>query len=268
MSHLLRAHAPISEGGWELIDEEARERLTPGMASRRLVDFSGPHGWEFSSVPLGRVDPVDVALAGVTAARRRALPVVEFNVPFTVSRAELLDGDRGAADVDFDDLDRAARQFIEAENTVVFHGSDAVGIDGIVPACPHDPIARPEEANGYPGAVARAVDLLKRNGIEGGYGLALEPRGMDARRRDRRARRLPALRPPQEPPRRPDRLDARAQRRGRARAARRRLRLPLRPGRLRRLHVPRRRAGHALPRGILHLPEPHPGSRRLDRLTA
>ena len=55
----------------------------------------------------------------------------------------------------------------------MFHGSDAVGIDGIVPACPHDPIARPEEANGYPGAVARAVDLLKRNGIEGGYGLAL-----------------------------------------------------------------------------------------------
>ena len=136
MSHLLRSHAPISEGGWALIDEEARERLTPGMASRRLVDFSGPHGWEFSSVPLGRVDPVDVALTGVTAARRRALPVVEFNVPFTVSRAELLDGDRGAGDVDFDDLDRAARQFIEAENTVVFHGSAAVGIDGIVPPAP------------------------------------------------------------------------------------------------------------------------------------
>ena len=49
MSHLLRAHAPISERGWELIDEEARERLTPGMASRRLVDFAGPHGWEYSA---------------------------------------------------------------------------------------------------------------------------------------------------------------------------------------------------------------------------
>ena len=45
MNHLLRSHAPISERGWELIDEEARDRLTPGMASRRLVDFSGPHGW-------------------------------------------------------------------------------------------------------------------------------------------------------------------------------------------------------------------------------
>src|SRR6185436_10820359 len=132
MNHLLRSHAPISDRGWELISDEAKERLTPGMASRRLVDFSGPHGWELASVTLGRVEPIDVELAGVTASRRRVQPVIEFNVPFTVSRAELLDGDRGADDVDFDDLDRAARQFIEAENTVVFHGSDAVGIDGIV----------------------------------------------------------------------------------------------------------------------------------------
>lgn len=173
MSHLLRAQAPISDRGWELIDEEARERLTPGMASRRLVDFSGPHGWEFSSVALGRVEPADVSLAGVTALRRRVQAVVEFKIPFTVSRAELLDGDRGAGDVDFEDLDRAARQFIEAENAAVFHGSAAAGIEGIVPACPHDPIGLPDEASAYPGAVAAAVDTLKRNGVEGGYGLAL-----------------------------------------------------------------------------------------------
>jgi len=37
----------------------------------------------------------------------------------------------------------------------------------------HVPIARPGEASGYPGAVASAVDLLKRNGLEGPYGLAL-----------------------------------------------------------------------------------------------
>jgi uncharacterized linocin/CFP29 family protein len=173
MNHLLRSHAPISERGWELIDEEARDRLTPGMASRRLVDFAGPHGWEFSSVTLGRVDRAEVALDGVTAVRRRIQPVVEFKVPFSLSRAELLDGDRGADDVDFADLDRAARKFVEAENAAVFHGSSGAGIEGIVPPCPHDPIARPGEASGYPGAVASAVDLLKRNGLEGPYGLAL-----------------------------------------------------------------------------------------------
>ena len=46
MSHLLREHAPISEEGWKRIDDEARERLTPALAARRLVDFAGPFGWE------------------------------------------------------------------------------------------------------------------------------------------------------------------------------------------------------------------------------
>ena len=44
MSHLLREHAPISQAGWDLIDEEARERLTPALAARKLVDFAGPQG--------------------------------------------------------------------------------------------------------------------------------------------------------------------------------------------------------------------------------
>ncbi len=42
MSHLLREHAPITEANWSLIDDEARERLTPALAARKLVDFSGP----------------------------------------------------------------------------------------------------------------------------------------------------------------------------------------------------------------------------------
>ena len=44
MNHLLRGHAPISDAGWSMLDEEARERLTPALAARKLVDFSGPHG--------------------------------------------------------------------------------------------------------------------------------------------------------------------------------------------------------------------------------
>ena len=56
MSHLLREHAPITEAGWALIDDEARERLTPALAARSLIDFSGPHGWQHSATNLGRID--------------------------------------------------------------------------------------------------------------------------------------------------------------------------------------------------------------------
>jgi uncharacterized linocin/CFP29 family protein len=44
MNHLLRSHAPISDAGWNVLDEEAHERLTPALAARKLVDFRGPHG--------------------------------------------------------------------------------------------------------------------------------------------------------------------------------------------------------------------------------
>jgi uncharacterized linocin/CFP29 family protein len=44
MNHLLRSHAPITDSAWELIDDEARSRLTAALAARKVVDFGGPHG--------------------------------------------------------------------------------------------------------------------------------------------------------------------------------------------------------------------------------
>ncbi len=174
MSHLLRDHAPITQGGWKAIDDEARERLLPGLASRRLVDFSGPHGWEHSATNLGRVEDVDVSqVKGVEANRRVVLPLVELRARFTVSREELRAGDRGAEDVDFDALDVAAQSIVEAENLAVFHSWPKTGIDGISERSPHGAIKGGGGVEKYPEHVARAVELLLRKGIAGPYGLAL-----------------------------------------------------------------------------------------------
>lgn len=174
MNHLLREHALITTDGWKLIDEEARERLLPGLAARRLVDFSGPHGWEHSATNLGRVERANVSeLKGVEANRRVVLPLIELRARFTVSREELRTGDRGAEDVDFASLDAAAQWIVDAENVAVFHAWPKAGIEGITASTPHKPIARGKSFEDYPGCVARAVELLLRNGIAGPYGLAL-----------------------------------------------------------------------------------------------
>ncbi len=173
-NHLLREHAPITTAGWKLIDDEARERLLPGLAARRLVDFSGPHGWEHSATNLGRVQPGNVSQQkGVEANRRVVLPLVELRSRFTVSREELRAGDRGAEDVDFASLDAAAQRIVDAENIAVFHGWPKAGIEGIAAATPHKPIVRGKGFEDYPGCVARAVELLLRSGVDGPYGLAL-----------------------------------------------------------------------------------------------
>ena len=173
-NHLLREHAPISDAGWALIDEEARERLTVALAARRLVDFSGPHGWDHSAANLGRTEPIsDAPCDGVVALRRRVLAVAEVRAPFSVSLDELRAGDRGAPDVDFDALDGAARNLAVAENKAVFHGWAQAGIEGITEASPHPEVPRGEDFNDYPRPVAKAVELLLRRGVGGPYGLAL-----------------------------------------------------------------------------------------------
>jgi uncharacterized linocin/CFP29 family protein len=173
-SHLLRSQAPISDRAWEEIDQEARERLTVALAARRLVDFDGPHGWEHSATSLGRVEPIHEApCPGIAGARRRVLPLAEVRADFTVSREELRAGERGAEDVDFEALDRAARNVAVAENMSVFHGWPAASMQGITDVSPHPEIRRVADFNDYPRPVAKAVEVLLQCGIGGPYGLAL-----------------------------------------------------------------------------------------------
>jgi uncharacterized linocin/CFP29 family protein len=174
MNHLLRGHAPISASGWKLLDEEARERLSAALAARKLVDFSGPHGWKYSATTLGRTTAVSAApSAGVSALQRRVLPLVELRAEFEISRAELRDDDRGASDADLAPLDLAAHQIAVAENTAVFHGWKAASITGIAEASPHRKIKLGRVADEYPRPVSSAVEDLLQNGISGPYALAL-----------------------------------------------------------------------------------------------
>ena len=173
MNHLLRSHAPISDGVWKELDEEASERLTPALAARKLVDFSGPRGWEYSATNLGRVSPLAAPpCEGVSGLRRRVLPLVEVRADFELSRSELRDADRGAEDADLEALDRAAHQIAVAENKAVFHGWHGA-MTGIEESTPHAPIPLSEAPDDYPRPVAAAVERLLHNGISGPYGLAL-----------------------------------------------------------------------------------------------
>ncbi len=177
MSHLLREHAPVSELNWKQIDDEARERLAPGLAARRLVDFIGPLGWQHSATNLGRVTAVGFAAADgnsrLEPRSRVVLPLAELHADFNVSRSELRAGDRGAQDVDFDDLDAAAELVTTAENIAVFHGWAEAGIKGITTETPHAVIKAGKTIDDYPIKVAQAVELLLRSGVDGPYGIAL-----------------------------------------------------------------------------------------------
>jgi uncharacterized linocin/CFP29 family protein len=174
-SHLLRRLAPITSETWDLLDQEAKDRLPVALGARKLVDFTGPLGWEYSATNLGRVG----AVVGTPAERvivreRQVLPLSEVRADFTLDREELVAASRGAADVDLTPLDDAAHRIASAENAAIFTGWDGSG--GIVPQSPHDPIRHDaQSAASYDDLVASAIATLKRAGIGGPYALALGP---------------------------------------------------------------------------------------------
>jgi len=177
MNHLMRGLAPISDPAWDAIDEEASRALKHYLTARRLLDFSGPHGWEHSATSLGRVERVaDAPQEGVEARTRQVRPLVELRTPFTLSRDELDAIDRGALGPDLDPVTDAARRSALAEDKAVFHGWAAGGIEGIVEASPHEPLTISDEYDDYPGTVARAMARLRDAGVEGPYAIALGPR--------------------------------------------------------------------------------------------
>ena len=176
MNHLLRDIAPITDAGWAELEDEARRQLVASLAARKLVDFSGPHGWQYSATNLGRTETIETAVVeGVAPIRRRVLPLVEPRVGVTLARSELDDIARGAQDADLDDLAEAARRIALAENVAVFNGWPEAGITGITAASPHQPIGITDDLTTCPRHIARAVEVLLSSGVGGPYGLALGP---------------------------------------------------------------------------------------------
>jgi uncharacterized linocin/CFP29 family protein len=176
MNHLLRELAPVPTAAWHEIETEATRSLTHYLAARKLVDFTGPLGWDAVAVASGRAAPVDGGdLRGVEALRRRAITLLELRTPFTLVRRELDRVERGATDADMGPVVEAARLAANAEDTLVFHGAPD-GVPGLVETSPHAPVTLSDDYARYPQAVALAVATLKDAGVAGPYALALGPR--------------------------------------------------------------------------------------------
>jgi uncharacterized linocin/CFP29 family protein len=174
MNHLMRELAPVTDAAWTQIDEEAARSLKLFLAARRLVDFTGPLGWDYSAADTGRIEPVDGVLSGsVESVRRRVLPLVEHRAPFTLDRDELATVERGGNDPDLHAVIDAGRAAALAEDHLVFNGDPAAGIAGIITASPHEVVPIGDDYSDYPQWVAKAVTVLRSADIAGPYAIAL-----------------------------------------------------------------------------------------------
>jgi uncharacterized linocin/CFP29 family protein len=177
MNNLHRELAPISDGAWAQIEEEASRTLKRHLAARRVVDVDGPKGFDLAAVGTGHLRQIAAPGDGVQAAQREAKALVELRVPFELTRQAIDDVDRGATDSDWSPVKEAARKIAFAEDRAVFDGYAAAGIQGIRDGASNPAATLPTSVKNYPDAVAQAVSQLRLAGCNGPYTLVL---GADA----------------------------------------------------------------------------------------
>jgi uncharacterized linocin/CFP29 family protein len=176
MSHLHRELAPISDKAWEEIEKEATRTLKTFLAARQMVDFTGPHGWDYSAESVGSLERVLGPVDGVEAGVRQVQPLVELRHRFTMDRSDIEDIDRGRPDPDLSKVVEAAKRAALAEDHIVFEGFKEGHVTGIAEASTFPPIQIDDNYAEYPKLVAQAVASLREEGIGGPYAVALGPR--------------------------------------------------------------------------------------------
>ncbi len=175
MTDILRRElAPIAAEAWAEIERQGRRVLRGNLSGRALVDFEGPHGWAFAAVNLGRLDvAAGEALGGVPWAVRKVLPLVEVRVPFRLRLWDLDDVVRGARNPGLDPLVEAARKVARFEETAVYRGFEAAGIQGLLETARHPPVPLGPDRGRFVESVELALLAVQEAEIGGPYALVL-----------------------------------------------------------------------------------------------
>jgi uncharacterized linocin/CFP29 family protein len=173
MNNLHRELAPISNGAWAQIEEEASRTLKRHLGARCVVDVQGPKGSDFPAVGTGHIRQIEAPGDGIQAAEREVKALVEFRVPFELTRQAIDDVERGANDSDWSPLKDAARKIAFAEDRAVFEGYGPAQIQGIRQGASNPVLTLPTDVKSYPDTVAKAVSELRLAGVNGPYALVL-----------------------------------------------------------------------------------------------
>ncbi|HTT75873.1 MAG TPA: family 1 encapsulin nanocompartment shell protein [Candidatus Binataceae bacterium] len=177
MNNLHRELAPISDGAWAQIEEEAARTLKRYLAGRRVVDVKGPDGSMLSAVGTGHLRDIEAPSEGIIARQRQVKPIVELRVPFILDRHSIDDVERGANDSDWQPLKDAAKRIAFAEDRAIFEGYAAGAIEGIRQGTSNPITALPDDVIHYPDVIAEALSQLRLVGVNGPYSVVM---GADA----------------------------------------------------------------------------------------
>ena len=176
MDILKRSLAPITDGAWSEIDNQAKDILISNLTARKLIDVSKPQGFGFSAVSFGRLHiPANQKSNGVSYGIHKVQPLIETRIAFELEIWELDNYVRGAKDIELDAVVKASKKLAEFEETAIYHGFKDAKIDGLIHSAGYDDVTFKISQANFIAAVANVVNNMIQNGINGPYKLAINP---------------------------------------------------------------------------------------------
>ena len=173
MNNLYRDLAPVTEAAWAEIELEATRTFKRHIAGRRVVDVSEPGGPVTAAISTGRLQDVEAPTDGVLAHLRESKPLVRLRVPFTLSRTEIDNVERGSNDSDWDPVKAAAKKLAFVEDRTIFEGYAGASIEGIRTCSSNPALTLPEDPGDMPDAISHALTGLRLAGVDGPYSVLL-----------------------------------------------------------------------------------------------
>lgn len=172
MDILKRSLAPIFPAAWDEIDEQAKIALKAVLAGRKVIDVTGPLGWNCDAVSEGTLSLVEESpVENVNYGIRESLPLVEIRIPFVLSMWDVDNISRNSKTVDFTPVIEAARKAALFEDTAIFQGLEEAGILGLEIEADNETVEFGLDDESILTAVVEGMTTLNDRSMEGPYAL-------------------------------------------------------------------------------------------------
>lgn len=174
--HLHREDAPFGQAVWDRIDETVVGTAKSRLAGRRLLPLDGPHGLALQAFGSGE-DRAEGIAESVILRAPRMTPVTGIESAFALSIRSIAAFEGAGQLLDTAAAAAAARGCADQEDALVFHGSKALGLPGLLTAngvqvCK---LQSWKEAGAAVENIVQCLGKLDSAGFQGPYALALAP---------------------------------------------------------------------------------------------
>jgi uncharacterized linocin/CFP29 family protein len=178
---LHREDAPFSDKVWQIIDQTVVESAKSQLCARKLLHIQGPYGLGLKALaskdlPVGNETPND---AKMTAGCVTPLVFIQSNFALPARDIAAFESATGKSQpLDLADAAKAAIVCAKQEDELIFNGSKALGLKGLltIEASQSFKLKPWDNVGTAVDDIIKAVTIFDNAGFHGPYALALAPK--------------------------------------------------------------------------------------------